>query len=156
VFQTDRGTLVLSTVTLAYSHAVWAEFGVEVGGDLALAPVLEHAWDFFGGVPHTWLLETVRPGASLDPTVLALARRYGSMVRPFTAPDGVPWGEWALRAVPARLLRRHFLRDCGLGNRLLRVFVDEMLWRDHGQRRERRVYQVLDEERGHLCPVGTP
>jgi hypothetical protein len=155
IFRTERGTLVLTTVTLAYSHAVWAEFGVEVA-EWALAPVLEHAWEFFGGVPHAWLLETVRPSAPLEPAVRALARRCGATVRPFTETDGVRWGEWALRAVPERLLRRHFLRDCALGNRLLRVFVDEMLWRDHPQLRERRVYEVLAEERAGLWPVGVP
>jgi hypothetical protein len=80
---------VRSTITLAYSHAVWAEFGVEVDGELALAPVLERAWEFFGGAPRTWLLETVRSSASLDPALLALARRYRATVRPFTAVDGV-------------------------------------------------------------------
>lgn len=156
MLQTDRGTLVLSTITLAYSHAAWAELGVALDDDLALAPVLEHAWEFFGGAPRSWLLETARSGADRDPAVLALAGRYGSTVRPFTAADGVRWGEWALRAVPERLLRRHCLRDCGLGNRLLRLCADELLWRDHPQVRERRVYEVLDEEQGHLCPVGTP
>ena len=157
VFRTERETLTLTTVTLAYSHAAWAEFcGEDQTGAAVLAPVLEHAWEFFSGTPRTWLFETVAPTIALDADVLGLARRCGAVARPFMAADGVRWGEWALRAVPERLLRRHLLRDLGLANRLLRAFVDEMLWRDHPHRRDRRVHEVLDEERGYLRRAGTP
>jgi hypothetical protein len=157
VFRTERGTLTLTTVTLAYSHAAWAEFcGGEQAGAAVPARVLEHAWEFFGGAPRTWLFEAVPPTTVLDTDVRALARRWGAVTRPFLAADGVRWGECTLRAVPERLLRRHLLRDLGLANRLLGAFVDEQLWRDHPHQRDRRVYEVLDEERGYLCPVGTP
>ncbi len=157
VFRTERGTLTLTTVTLAYSHAVWAEFcGEDHSGVAVPARVLEHAWEFFGGAPRTWLLETVAPTLTLDEDVRALAHRCGAVTRAFLAADGVRWGEWALRAVPERLLRRHLLRDLGLANRLLGAFVDEQLWRDHPHQRDRRVYEMLDEERGYLRPAGTP
>lgn len=156
IFRTEGSTLVLSTITLAYSRALWAEFCQEETPDATLAPVLEHAWEFFGGAPRTWLFETVRPTAPLEASVLTLAHRCGAVPRAFAPADGVRWGEWALRRVPHRLLRRHLLRDLGLANRLLRAFVDEQLWRDHPHQPDRRVYEMLDDERGHLRPAGTP
>ena len=157
VFRTERGTLTLTTVVLAYSHAAWAEFCFDEQ-DAVAGPVrvLEHAWAFFGGAPRTWLFETLPPSIALDADVRGLARRCGAVARRFRMADGVRWGEWALRAVPERLLRRHLLRDVGLANRLLGAFVDERLWRDHPAQRTRRVYELLDEERGQLGPVGAP
>jgi hypothetical protein len=145
----ERVTLVV--VALAYSHAMWAEF--YLAEDAALPAALEHAWEFFGGAPRTWLFETVRPTASLDPGVLALAQRCGAVPRPFAAHDGVRWGEFLLRYIPERFLRRHLLRYLVLANGLLRSFCENTLWRAHPQRDGRSVLEVLAEERGALHPV---
>ena len=156
VFRTEHGALTLTALALAYSHAVWAEFSGDDDTTTVPCHVLAHAWEFFGGAPRTWLFETVRPTAAMQPDVLALARGCCAVARPFTASDGVAWGEWALRCVPEQLLRRSLLRDLGQANRLLRVFADEMLRRERLGMAGRRVHELLDEERGHLRCVGTP
>lgn len=148
----DRDCVALVEVALAYSHAVWAEFCVE-DDDAELTDVLEHAWTFFGGTPRTWLFETI---ARLEPRVLELARRHGSVARLFAMSNGECCGEWALRKVPARLLRRNLLRDLNLANRLLRSFCLERLERPHQQMPNRSVREVLDEERAHLRRAATP
>ena len=147
----DHDRVVLAVVALTYSRAVWAEFRVDDAEDAGLCAVLEHAWDFFGGVPRTWLFET-RVG--LTPQVLELARRRGATARPYAQREWMGRGEWALRCVPERFLRPHLLRDLGLANRSLHVFVEEMLQRDHPGQRDRRVYELLAEERGYLRPAG--
>jgi hypothetical protein len=148
----DGERVSLLVVALAYSHAMWAEYGA--AEDAALGGVLKHAWQFFGGAPRTWLFETVRPAASLDPGVLALAQRCGAAARPFAVHDGVHWGELLLRYLPKRFLRRHLLRNFALANRLLRTFCEDVLWREHPQRDGRSVLEVLAEERGALHPAG--
>jgi len=147
----DDERVVLVVVALAWSHAVWAEFCVDAE-DAALCEVLDHAWEFFGGAPRTWLFET---RATLSPPVIERARRRCATARPFAEHDGVRWGEWALRCVPERLLRRHLLRDLGLANRSLRVFVEEMLQRDHAIQHHCRVRELLEAERGYLRPART-
>ncbi len=146
----DQDRVRLVVVALAWSHAVWAEFRVDAG-EAGLCEVLDRAWEFFGGVPRTWLFET---RAELAPQVLELARRHGAIAKPYARCDWMGWGEWALRCVPERFLRPHLLRDLGLANRSLRVFVEEKLWRGHPGQRDQRVHEVLDEERGYLRPTG--
>jgi hypothetical protein len=141
----DQYHVALVAIMLAYSHAVWAEFCVEDNG-AALSEVLEHAWEFFGGSPRTWLFETK---ALIDSQVLDMARRCKAIARPFAMNDEVCWGEWALRSVPPRMLRRSLLRNLGLANQMLRGFCLEMLERPHPQMPDRRVREVLDEE--HAC-----
>jgi hypothetical protein len=153
VFRTEAGDQTVVTVALGYSHAVWAEFCIQVG-ESALPVVLEHAWEFFGGAPRTWVFEATSPAALRQPDLVELAERWRAVVRPVDVCDPVPWGEWALRRVPERLLRRSLLRDLGLANRLLRASVEEMLWRDHPAHPGRQVHDVLEEERGYLWRTG--
>jgi hypothetical protein len=148
----DQDRMVLIAVMLDYSHAVWTEFCV-ADDDAALPEVLEHAWDFFGGSPRTWLFETMAP---IEPRVLDLARRCKAIARLVALHDGVCWGEWALRSVPPWLLLQSLLRDLDAANRILHGVCLEMLERDHPQMLDRRVHEVLDEERICLRPAGAP
>jgi hypothetical protein len=147
-----KDRVVLVAVALAYSHAFWLEFCLDQ--DPALSEVLEHAWTFFGGSPRSWLFETRAPSAPLDRRVLEQARCHGAIARPLVAEDRVCWGEWALRSVPERLLRRSLLRELGLANRALRGFALEMLERPHPQTPDRRVGEVLEQERRCLRQAG--
>jgi hypothetical protein len=148
-----KDRVILVAVALAYSHAFWLELCLDDG---ALAEVLEHAWRFFGGAPRSWLFETRVPSRPRDHLVLKEARRHGAIARPLVAEDRVCWGEQALRFVPERLLRRGLLRELGVANRALRGFVLEVLQRPHPQMPERRVCEVLEEERRHLQVAGRP
>ena len=149
-----KDRVVLVAVALAHSHAFWLEFCLDE--DPALSEVLEHAWTFFGGAPRSWLFETRAPSAPLDPRVLEQARCHGAIARPLAAEDRVCWGEQALRSVPERLLRRGLLRELSLANRALRGFALEMLERSHPQMRDRRVGEVLEQERLCLRQAGRP
>ncbi len=146
-----KDRVVLVAVALAYSHAFWLELCLDEG---ALSEVLEHAWRFFGGAPRTWLFETRVPSTPRDQLVLEQARHHGAIARPLAAEDRVCWGEQALRFVPERLLRRGLLRELGMANRALRGFALELLQRSHPQLPERRVCEVLDEERRQLQAAG--
>lgn len=148
----DQERVALVAVMLDYSHAVWTEFCVADDGGV-LSEVLKHAWEFFGGSPRTWLFETMAP---IESRVLDLARRCKAIARPFGVHDGVCWGELALRSVPPRLLWRGLVCDLDLANRMLRGFCLEKLERDHPQMQDRRVHEVLDEERIYLAPTGAP
>jgi hypothetical protein len=148
-----KDRVILVAVALPYSHAFWLEFCL---CEEALAEVLEHAWRFFGGAPHTWLFETRVPSRPGDQRVLEQARCHGAIARACAAEERVCWGEQALRFTPERLLRRGLLRELALANQALRDFVLEMQQRPHPQMPGRHVCEVLEEERRYLWGAGKP
>lgn len=150
----DKDRVVLVAIALAYSHGFWLEFCLPQDG--ALSEVLEHAWSFFGGAPRSWLFETRAPSVLLEAGVLELAQRHGAMARHLVTEDRVCWGEWALRSVPERFLRRGLLRELSLANRALRGFSLEMLERPHPRMPGSRVGEVLEQERRSLRQAGKP
>ncbi len=151
----DHDRLELVAVVLPWSGALWAEFVVHSNKaeGVELCKVLEHAWEFFGGVPRTWVFETM---SRLPSEVLELAQRLGSTATiELSRPNKLGWGELALRRVPEWLLSPEALRDLTAANRVLRIFVAEWTkMRPHPRHRDRSIGKMLKEERLHLCSEG--
>lgn len=136
--------VVLVVVVLAWSRAVWAE--LRVNGEAELVKSLERAWAFFGGAPRTWLFETDTVHVL---EVLEHARRRGAIAMP-SVREGTRWGEWALRRMSRRLRRPLLARDLEHAQRRVRDFVQEMLQRRRPDHHDRRVCELLQDERAHL------
>jgi hypothetical protein len=122
VGRSECGVVVFVVVTLAWSRAMWAELLV-AGKAMALSNVLERAWEFFGGAPHTWVFDTKPDRAS---EVLKLAGHWGARARPYVGGNSLN-AEHALPCMQDSSLQCGGLGDLRQANQILRVFVEEML-----------------------------
>jgi transposase len=153
-------------IVLSYSRAMWAELVLDLSA-VSLRRSLVRAASYFRGVTRQWLFD--------NPKIVVL-ERHGDAVRYHPAllelsgqmcvaprlcavrqPQQKGRVERAIRFLRDRFFAARTIRDFERGNAELLVFLDEIAnVRPHPRWPERRVVDVLTEERARLLPLPDP
>jgi transposase len=151
---------------LAYSRAMWAELVLDLGVE-SLRRSLVRASEYFGGSPRQWLFDNAkcvvieRAGDVIrfHPTIVDLAARLH--VQPALCAPRRPTDkgkvERAIRYLKERFFAARSFHSVAHGNaQLLQFFETTALERPHPRWPDRRVADVLDEERPRLLTLPDP
>lgn len=151
---------------LAYSRAIWAELVLDLGVE-SLRRSLVRASTYFGGSPRQWLFDNAkcvvveRAGDAIrfHPTVIDLAARLHvqpALCRP-RRPTDKGKVERAIRYLKDRFFAARSFHSIAQGNaQLLEFFETVALERPHPRWPDRRVADVLEEERPRLLALPDP
>jgi transposase len=161
-----KRTLWAFVMVLAYSRAMWAELVLDMGID-SLRRSLVRASAFFGGSPRQWLFDNAktivleRAGDAIryHPTLLDLAARMH--VQPLLCGPRKPHEkgkvERSIRYLKERFFAARSFHSVAHGNAQLLQFFEKIAHdRPHPRWPERRVVDVLDEERPRLLALPDP
>ncbi len=153
-------------MVLAYSRAMWAELVVDMGVE-SLRRSLVRASAFFGGSPRQWLFDNTktvvieRSGDAIrfHPDLLDLAARLHvqpALCRP-RRPQEKGKVERAIRYLKDRFFAARSFHSIAHGNAQLAEFFKSVAHeRPHPRWPDRRVIDVLDEERPRLLSLPDP
>jgi transposase len=153
-------------MVLAYSRALWAELVLDLSAS-SLRRSLLRACRYFGGVTRQWLfdnpkvvvLERHGDAVRFHPELLALAGQLCAAPRlcGVRKPQHKGKVERAIRLLRDRFFAARTIRDVERGNAELLVFLDEIAnARPHPRWPERRVHEVLAEEKTRLLRLPDP
>jgi transposase len=153
-------------MVLAYSRAMWAELVIDLSA-ASLRRSLVRACSYFRGTARQWLfdnpkivvLERHGDAVRFHPELLALSGQLCVAPRlcGVRKPQQKGKVERAMRYLRERFFAARTIRDLERGNAELRVFLDEIAnARPHPRWPERRVIDVLVEERGRLLALPDP
>ncbi len=153
-------------MVLAYSRAMWAELVVDLGVD-SLCRSLVRAVAFFGGCTRQWLFDNAKTiviersgdAVRFHPTLLNLASHLH--VQPALCGPRKPQEkgkvERAIRYLKERFFAARSFHSLQHGNaQLVEFFATIAHPRPHPRWPERRVVDVLDEERPRLLALPEP
>ncbi|XXY46618.1 IS21 family transposase [Sorangium sp. So ce269] len=153
-------------MVLSYSRALWGELVLDLSAS-SLRRSLVRACCYFGGATRQWLfdnpktvvLERHGDAVRFHPDLLALAGqlRVAPRLCAMRKPQHKGKVERAIRFLRDRFFAARTIRDLDRGNAELLVFLDEIAnVRPHPRWPERRVDQVLAEERTRLLALPDP
>jgi transposase len=153
-------------MVLAYSRAIWAELVLDLTA-ISLRRSLVRACSYFGGVTRQWLfdnpkivvLERRGDAVRFHPELLALAGQLCAAPRlcGVRKPQQKGKVERAVRFLRERFFAARTIRDLERGNADLRVFLHEIAnRRPHARWPDRRVHEVLAEEKARLLALPSP
>jgi transposase len=153
-------------MVLAYSRAMWAELVIDLSA-ISLRRSLVRACSYFGGATRQWLfdnpkivvLERHGDAVRFHPELLALAGQLCVAPRlcGVRKPQQKGKVERAIRFLRDRFFAARTIRDVARGNAELVTFLDEIAnVRPHPRWPERRVDEVLTDERARLLPLPDP
>jgi transposase len=153
-------------MVLSYSRAMWAELVIDLSAS-SLRRSLVRACGYFGGATRQWLfdnpkivvLERHGDAVRFHPELLALAAKLCVAPRlcAVRKPEQKGKVERAIRFLRDRFFAARTIRDVERGNAELLTFLDEIAnVRPHPRWPERRVDQVLAEERARLLALPDP
>ena len=153
-------------MVLSYSRAIWGELVLDLSAS-SLRRSLVRACCYFGGATRQWLfdnpktvvLERHGDAVRFHPDLLALAGqlRVAPRLCAVRKPKQKGKVERAIRYLRDRFFAARTIRDLDRGNAELLAFLDEIAnVRPHPRWPERRVDQVLAEERTRLLALPDP
>jgi transposase len=153
-------------MVLGYSRAMWAELVIDLSAH-SLRRSLVRACSYFRGATRQWLfdnpkivvLERHGDAVRFHPDLLALCGQLCVAPRlcGVRKPQQKGKVERAIRFLRERFFAARTLRDLARGNAELLVFLEEIAnVRPHPRWPERRVLDVLAEERARLLPLPDP
>jgi transposase len=153
-------------MVLAYSRAIWAELVIDLSA-ISLRRSLVRACCYFGGATRQWLfdnpkivvLERQGDAVRYHPELLAIAGRLCVSPRlcGVRKPQQKGKVERAIRYLRERFFAGRTIRDVERGNAELFLFLHQIAnARPHPRWPERRVSEVLAEERSRLLPLSDP
>jgi transposase len=153
-------------MVLAYSRAMWAELVIDLSAH-SLRRSLVRACSYFCGATRQWLfdnpkivvLERHGDAVRFHPDLLALSGQLCVAPRlcGVRKPQQKGKVERAIRFLRERFFAARTIRDLARGNAELLVFLEEIAnVRPHPRWPERRVLDVLAEERVRLLPLPDP
>jgi transposase len=153
-------------MVLSYSRAMWAELVLDLSA-ISLRRSLVRACIYFSGATRQWLfdnpkivvLERHGDAVRFHPKLLALAAELCVAPRlcAVRKPQQKGKVERAIRFLRDRFFAARTIRDVERGNAELLTFLDEIAnVRPHPRWPERRVNEVLAEEKARLLPLPDP
>ncbi|WP_437592326.1 IS21 family transposase [Sorangium sp. So ce1000] len=153
-------------MVLSYSRAIWGELVLDLSAS-SLRRSLVRACRYFGGATRQWLfdnpktvvLERHGDAVRFHPDLLAVAGqlRVAPRLCAVRKPQHKGKVERAIRFLRDRFFAARTMRDLDRGNAELLVFLDEIAnVRSHPRWPERRIDQVLAEERTRLLALPDP
>jgi transposase len=153
-------------IVLSYSRAMWAELVLDLSA-VSLRRSLVRACSYFGGATRQWLfdnpkivvLERHGDAVRFHPDLLALAGelRVAPRLCAVRKPEQKGKVERAIRFLRDRFFAARTIRDVDRGSAELLAFLDGIAnVRPHPRWPDRRVDEVLAEERGRLLSLPDP
>jgi transposase len=153
-------------IVLSYSRAMWAELVLDLSA-VSLRRSLVRACCYFRGATRQWLfdnpkvvvLERHGDAVRFHPELLTLAGQLCVAPRlcAVRKPEQKGKVERAIRFLCDRFFAARTIRDLDSGNAELLTFLDEIAnTRPHPRWPERRVNEVLEEERARLLSLPNP
>lgn len=153
-------------MVLSYSRAIWGELVLDLSA-ISLRRSLVRACRYFGGATRQWLfdnpktvvLERHGDAVRFHPELLAVAAKLCVAPRlcAVRKPQQKGKVERAIRFLRERFLAARTIRDVERGNAELLVFLDQIAnVRPHPRWPERRVHDVLAEEKARLLALPDP
>jgi len=153
-------------IVLSYSRALWGELVLDLSAD-SLARSLTRAAVYFQGVTRQWLFDNAKTvvlerhgdAARFHPRLLEVCAHFRVQPRlcGVRQPEHKGKVERAIRYLRERFFAGRRIVDVDQGNRELVRFLDEIAHqRPHPRLTERRVADVLVEERARLLALPDP
>ncbi|XXX77334.1 IS21 family transposase [Sorangium sp. So ce134] len=153
-------------MVLSYSRAIWGELVLDLSAS-SLRRSLVRACCYFGGATRQWLFDNPKTvvierhgdAVRFHPDLLSLAGQLCVAPRlcAVRKPQHKGKVERAIRFLRDRFFAARTIRDLDRGNAELLAFLDEIAnVRPHPRWPERRVDQVLAEERARLLALPDP
>ena len=150
----------------AYSRAIWAELVIDLTVHSLLRSLLRAAI-YFGGCPRQWLFDNAKvvvverrgDAVRFHPLLLELAGalRVQPRLCGVRKPHEKGKVERAIRYLRDRFFAGRTIHGLEQGNAALRAFIADIADdREHPRWPERRVRDVLEEERPSLLPLPSP
>jgi transposase len=161
-----RRALWVFVFVLAYSRALWAELVIDLTV-YSLLRSLVRAAVYFGGCPRQWLFDNPKivvverhgDAVRFHPLLLELAGalRVQPRLCGIRKPQEKGRVERAIRYLRERFFAARRLHSVEHGNAQLLDFITQIADdREHPRWPDRRVRDVLDDERGHLLALPSP
>lgn len=161
-----KRALWVFVIVLAYSRAIWAELVIDLSV-YSLLRSLVRASAYFGGSPRQWLFDNAKvvvverhgDAVRFHPLLLELAGalRVQPRLCGVRKPQQKGKVERSIRYLRERFFAARRIHGIDQGNSMLGDFLTEVTdEREHPRWPERRVREVLDEERAYLLPLPSP